>query len=150
MSDFFLSGLLSPSLVYRSISEWQQLARAGSLRPDDQLFDPVRGVWQRAAEHPALWPHFPMPSVKLAVGVTLYFLGLLLQALIERELRTTMRRARIAELPLYPEERRCERPTTEQVLRLFGHAERHILLRNDGPGTASCTTCTCTPRRIPA
>lgn len=46
---------------------------------------------------------------------TFYFLGLLVQALIERELRTAMRRARIAELPLYPEERRCKRPTTDQV-----------------------------------
>jgi transposase len=64
---------------------------------------------------------------------TLYFLGLLVQALIERELRTAMRRARIAELPLYPEERRCKRPTTEQVLRLFSHAERHRLLRNGRP-----------------
>ena len=64
---------------------------------------------------------------------TLYFLGLLVQALIERELRTAMRRARIAELPLYPEERRCKRPTTEQVLRLFSHAERHVLLRNGRP-----------------
>ncbi|HEX2647270.1 MAG TPA: IS1634 family transposase, partial [Candidatus Dormibacteraeota bacterium] len=61
---------------------------------------------------------------------TLYFLALLVQALIERELRTAMRRARIAELPLYPEERRCKRPTTEQVLRLFSHAERHMLLEN--------------------
>jgi transposase len=64
---------------------------------------------------------------------TLYFLGLLVQALIERELRIAMRRARLAELPLYPEERRCKRPTTEQVLRLFSHAERHVLLRNDRP-----------------
>jgi hypothetical protein len=75
MSDFFLSGLLSPPLVYRSISEWQQLARAGSLRPDDQLFDPGHGVWQRAADHPALWPHFPMPSVKLAGGVGIWRAG---------------------------------------------------------------------------
>jgi transposase len=64
---------------------------------------------------------------------TLYFLGLLVQALIERELRTAMRRARIAQLPLYPEERRCKRPTTEQVLRLFSHAERHVLLRHGTP-----------------
>ena len=35
----------------------------GALGPDDQLYDPVRGVWQRAADHPALWLHFPMPSV---------------------------------------------------------------------------------------
>ena len=61
---------------------------------------------------------------------TLYFPGLLVQALIECELRTAMRRARITELPLYPEERRCKRPTTEQVLRLFSHTERHVLLRN--------------------
>jgi transposase len=64
---------------------------------------------------------------------TLYFLGLLVQALIERELRTAMRRARLPELPLYPEERRCKRPTTEQVLRLFSHAERHVLLRSGRP-----------------
>jgi transposase len=64
---------------------------------------------------------------------TLYFLGLLVQALIERELRTAMRRARIAELPLYPEERRCKRPTTEQVLRLFSHAERHVLFHHARP-----------------
>ncbi len=64
---------------------------------------------------------------------TLYFLALLVQALIERELRTAMRRARIAELPLYPEERRCKRPTTEQVLRLFSHAERHVLFRRGRP-----------------
>jgi transposase len=64
---------------------------------------------------------------------TLYFVALLVQALIERELRTAMRRARIDELPLYPEERRCKRPTTEQVLRLFSHAERHVLLRHGRP-----------------
>jgi hypothetical protein len=64
---------------------------------------------------------------------TLYFLALLVQALIEREPRTAMRRARVAELPLYPEERRCKRPTTEQVLRLLSHAERHVLLHHGQP-----------------
>jgi transposase len=64
---------------------------------------------------------------------TLYFLALLVQALIERELRRAMRRDQIAELPLYPEERRCKRPTTEQILRLFSHTERHVLLRDGRP-----------------
>jgi transposase len=62
---------------------------------------------------------------------TLYFLGLLVQALIERELRLAMQREHIPELPLYPEQRRCKRPTTEQVLRLFSLVEHHVLL-NDG------------------
>lgn len=61
---------------------------------------------------------------------TLYFLGLLVQALIERELRQAMARDKLDELPLYPEQRQCRRPTTEQILRLFSLAERHTLVRD--------------------
>ncbi|MHB8562741.1 MAG: IS1634 family transposase, partial [Acidiferrobacteraceae bacterium] len=64
---------------------------------------------------------------------TLYFLALLVQALIERELRLAMKREKIEELPIYPEQRLCRRPTTEQILRLFSLAERHTLLRADKP-----------------
>ena len=60
---------------------------------------------------------------------TLYFLGLLVQALIERELRLAMKRDNIEQLPLYPEQRKCRRPTTEQVLRLFSLAQRHRLVQ---------------------
>ena len=42
-----------------------------------------------------------------------------------------MKRERIKELPIYPEQRLCKRPTTEQILRLFSLAERHTLLRDD-------------------
>jgi len=58
----------------------------------------------------------------------LYFLALLVGALIERELRLAMQRENIAELPLYPEQRQCAHPTTEQILRLFSRTERHRLL----------------------
>ncbi len=51
-----------------------------------------------------------------------------MQALIERELRLAMKREHIDELPLYPEQRQCRRPTTEQILRLFSLAERHQLI----------------------
>jgi len=44
-----------------------------------------------------------------------------------------MKRERIKELPIYPEQRLCKRPTTEQILRLFSLAERHTLLRDDTP-----------------
>ena len=64
---------------------------------------------------------------------TLYFLALLVQALIERELRQAMQREGIAKLPIYPEQRLCMRPTTEQILRLFSLAERHTLLRAGRP-----------------
>jgi len=59
----------------------------------------------------------------------LYFLALIIQGLIERELREAMRREKIRELPLYPEERICKHPTTEQTLRLFSLAERSVLMR---------------------
>lgn len=56
-----------------------------------------------------------------------YFLALLTQALIERELRRAMAASGVEELPLYPEERRTRRPTAEQVFRLFSLAQRHTL-----------------------
>ena len=59
----------------------------------------------------------------------LYFVALLAQALIERELRRAMKREGIEELPLYPEERRSRRPTSEQVLRLFSLMERYQIFR---------------------
>jgi transposase len=59
-----------------------------------------------------------------------YFLSLLVQALIERELRRAMHREGIEDLPLYPEERCTKRPTAEQILRLFALAQRHILQRD--------------------
>ncbi len=42
-----------------------------------------------------------------------------------------MQRRKFPELPIYPEQRRCKHPTTEQILRLFSFAERHTLLRNE-------------------
>lgn len=74
-------------------------------------------------------PVFLKNEGRIEAFFTLYFLGLLVQALIERELRTAMKRKGIEELPIYPEERRCKRPTTEQILRLFSLPERHVLLR---------------------
>src|SRR5665213_75626 len=76
-------------------------------------------------------PVFLKNSMRIEALFTLYFLALMVQALIERELRLAMKREKIKELPIYPEQRLCKRPTTEQILRLFSLAERHTLLRDD-------------------
>jgi transposase len=60
----------------------------------------------------------------------LYFLSLVVQSLIEREIRLAMSRENIDSLPLYPEERKNKRPTCEQIFRLFSLAERNILTHN--------------------
>jgi transposase len=78
-------------------------------------------------------PVFLKNTMRIEAFFTLYFLALLVQALIERELRLAMKRERIKELPIYPEQRLCKRPTTEQILRLFSLAERHTLLRDAKP-----------------
>jgi transposase len=72
-------------------------------------------------------PVFLKNEGRIEALFTLYFLALLVQALIERELRLAMQRENLAQLPLYPEQRHCKHPTTEQILRLFSLAERHTL-----------------------
>ena len=73
-------------------------------------------------------PVFLKNEGRIEALFTLYFLALLVGALIERELRLAMKRENIAELPLCPKQRQCAHPTTEQILRLFSLAERHRLL----------------------
>ena len=67
----------------------------------------------------------------------LYFLVLLVQALIERELRRAMQREQLSALPLYPEERATRRPTAEQILRLFSHTTRSVLRKRSISHTLS-------------
>jgi len=58
-----------------------------------------------------------------------YFIVLLLNALIERELRLAMRKEKISSLPLYPEKRKCKYPTTARIIDLFSNLRRHILFQ---------------------
>jgi transposase len=60
----------------------------------------------------------------------LYFIALLVHALLEREVRQGMAKAKISSLPLYPEERDCRAPSTERILDLFQPLQRHRLNQN--------------------
>jgi transposase len=62
----------------------------------------------------------------------LYFLALLIEALIEREMRQRMKKLGLKKIPLYPEERPCAAPTTERVFELFEDLRRHRLVDDDG------------------
>lgn len=78
-------------------------------------------------------PVFLKNEGRIEAFFTLYFLALLVQALIERDLRAGMKQEGIESLPLYGEEMACEKPTGLQVLRLFSLAERHVLYRKEEP-----------------
>lgn len=56
-----------------------------------------------------------------------YFLALLVQTLLERQLRQAMAARNIEHLPLYAEERPCRWPTARKVLDLFESIQRHEL-----------------------
>ena len=66
---------------------------------------------------------------RIAGLLGVYFFALIVQTLLERELRRAMRAQRIATLPLYPEGRPCSRPTTRQTLDVFENIQRHTIQR---------------------
>ena len=59
----------------------------------------------------------------------LYFFALLIEALLERELRRAMKREGIEDLPMYPEGRACRWPTARRLIDLFEPIQRHTLTR---------------------
>jgi transposase len=105
----------------RSLSPAQILTAHKGQPRIEKRFEQIKSVHEIA-------PVFLKNEGRVEALFTLYFLALLVQALIERELRQAMQRDGIEQLPLYPEQRRCRRPTTEMILRLFSLAERHTLL----------------------
>lgn len=108
----------------RTLSPAQVLEAHKGQPTIEKRFEQIKTVHEIA-------PVFLKNEGRIEALFTLYFLALLVQALIERELRLAMKRENIVELPIYPEQRPCRRPTTEQILRLFSLAERHTLL-SDG------------------
>lgn len=61
----------------------------------------------------------------------LYYIALLVRALIEREIRRNMKEEDIASLPMYPEDRNCPAPSAERILAIFSDLQRHELV-SDG------------------
>ena len=57
----------------------------------------------------------------------IYFVAMLVQSLIERETRLSMKRERIRSIPIYHESRECEFPTAERLLSSFGGVQIHRL-----------------------
>ncbi len=107
----------------RTLSPAQVLAAHKGQPRIEKRFEQIKSVHEIA-------PVFLKNESRIEALFTVYFLALVIQALIERELRLAMKRQKIDSLPLYPESRACRRPTTELILRLFAHAERHTLRDN--------------------
>lgn len=77
-----------------------------------------------------------------------YFFVLLVEALLERELRRAMERKGLASLPLYPERRPCRRPTARRVIDLYEDVQRHMLTVGKRPPEVFSTELTRLQKRI--
>ena len=77
-----------------------------------------------------------------------YFFALLVQALLERELRRAMARAGEETLPLYPEARPCARPTTHRLIEVFASIQRHEIRVGEGEAQVMVTELTKAQRTI--
>ena len=78
----------------------------------------------------------------------MYFFALLVESLLERELRRAMERQEIESLPLYPEGRGCRRPTARKVIDLFEDVQRHELSAGKRPAVVFTTKLNRMQRKI--
>jgi len=77
-----------------------------------------------------------------------YFFALLVEALMERQLRQAMQQQEIEALPMYPEGRACRWPTARRVIDLFESAQRHTLEHRQHPAEILVTELTRLQRRL--
>jgi transposase len=63
--------------------------------------------------------------------LSVYFFALMVQTLLERELRRALAESEYDGIPLYPEQRTCHAPTTRRVLDVFDTVQRHRLTGGD-------------------
>ena len=70
--------------------------------------------------------------LRIEAFLFLYFLALMIEALIERDMRQRMRKQRVRSLPLYAEDRSCAAPTTDKLFELFSELRRHRVVDPSG------------------
>jgi len=76
-------------------------------------------------------PMFLQDPARIEGLMTCHFIALLLQALVEREIRGAMAARELKELPLYPEGRGCSAPSASRIFEIFsGLARQHLIGRN--------------------
>lgn len=79
----------------------------------------------------AVAPAFLKNEGRIEALLLLYFLALLVQALIERQVRLGMDAEGSNVLPLYPENRDCRAPTANRIFDVFQTVQRHELMRDN-------------------
>src|SRR5664280_1031762 len=77
-------------------------------------------------------PMFLHDPARIEGLMTCHFIALMVQALIERDIRQAMASAKLKELPLYPEGRGCSAPSAPRIFEIFAGLARQHLIGADG------------------
>jgi hypothetical protein len=93
-------------------------------------------------------PVFLKEVSRVQALLCVYFFALLVESLLERELRRAMGREGVEGLPLYPEGRPCRRPTARRVIDLFEDVQRHELTEGRRAAVVFTTNLTRLQRKI--
>ncbi len=93
-------------------------------------------------------PVYLKETSRVQALLCVYFFVLLVEALLERELRRALERSGIETLPLYPEGRPCRRPTARKVIDLFEDVQRHTLTPAAGLPVVFTTDLTRLQRKV--
>lgn len=70
-------------------------------------------------------PVFLKNPERIEALLFLYFVALLIDGLIERQVRNAMKDNKLASIPIYPEDRACRRPTADKIYDLFRDVRFH-------------------------
>ena len=60
----------------------------------------------------------------------IFFIAMLIEALIERSVRLSMKTMKIESIPIYHERKECESPTADRLLSIFSNVQFHRLLNH--------------------
>jgi transposase len=93
-------------------------------------------------------PVYLKETSRIQALLCLYFFVLLVESLLERELRRAMAAKEIESLPLYPEGRACRRPTARKMIDLFEEVQQHTLVGDQGPPVIFTTELSRLQRKI--
>jgi transposase len=93
-------------------------------------------------------PIYLKETSRIQALLCMYFFVLLVEALLERELRQAMVRAKVDSLRLYPEGRACRYPTVRRLIEVFEDVQRHRLKGGTEPGVVFTTELSPLQRKI--
>lgn len=93
-------------------------------------------------------PVYLKETSRIQALLCVYFMVLLTESVLERELRRAMAKKGIESLPLYSEDRACRHPSARRVIDLFEDVQRHTLSKGKEPPIEFVTELTPLQRKV--